>query len=882
MRIKHWFYTVPLRLRSLFRHSQVEQELNEELRYHIERQTEELIAKGMTEEEARYAALRALGGIEQRKEECRDMRRVNYIDDLLRDLRYAGRNLRRNPGFAALSILIMALGIGANTAVFSVVNAVLLKPLSYHDPDRIVTLSNASMTREAPTALSKQVSIPDFEDWQAQNSSFEAMAYYASRETAVILGSTPEYARVSSVSPDFFRVFAVEPLVGRSFTPEETMRGSSGAAMISYTYWQAHFGGDPRALGQTVRISRPRSIVGVLPPGFRFPNNTDIWVSAVGPAGSRGGQNFLSVGRLKTRVPLEQAQAEMTAIARRLEQQFPETNRGRSVAITRLMDEMVGNVRLTLYLLLGSVTVVLLIACANTATLLLAKASTRVREVALRAALGASRKRIARQLVTENLLLALVAGLAGLVLAYWGSKTLVALAPADVPRLAEASIDRWVLGFTIGMSVITSLLFGSVPAFYASKVELSDALKQGGTRIASGGRMAGIRGLLVVVQIALAVTLVCASGLLIKSFVALHNVALGFQPQNVLVMRATVPAPPSVGVARTRQFFSDMLAQLAKTPGVVAAGATMAPPGYVDSTGAYLLDQLPAKPEDWSRAPSVVLSVAAPGTFAALGIPLKSGRDFSESDTLDSPFVAVVNEALVRKSFPNQNPLGRTIFCPFDSFQGMRIIGVVGDVRQRGPEREPMPECYMPHGQHAFNGATLSLVVRTTGDPNALTQTLRRLAHENTPDVPMKFTTMEAMLSENVAAPRFRTVLFAVFAGLAVCLAMAGIYGVMAFTVGRRSNEIGLRIALGASTGSVVRLILGQGLALAGIGLVLGLAASIASTRLLRTMLFQVQPNDPTVYLAVALLVGLVTLAAGYLPASRAAKIDPVVALRQE
>ncbi len=881
MRIKHWFYTVPLRLRSLFRQAQVEQELDEELRYHLERQIEEYIAKGMAPEEARYAALRVLGGIEQRKEECRDMRRMNYIDDLLRDLRYAGRNLRRNPGFATLTIFIMALGIGANTAVFSVVNAVLLRPLSYRDPDRIVTLSNASKTREAPTALSRQVSIPNFEDWQAQSSSFEAMAYYGSSERAVILGSTPEYARVTGVSPDFFRVFTVEPLAGRSFTPGETKRGSSGAAMISYTYWQTHFGGDPRALGQTVHASEPLSIVGVLPPGFRFPDNTDIWVSEVGPAGHRGGQNFLSVGRLKTGVPLEQAQAEMTAIAWRLEQQFPETNRGQSVAVTRLRDDMVGDVRLTLYLLLGSVTVVLLIACANTATLLLAKASTRAREIALRAALGASRKRIARQLVTESLLLALVAGLAGLVLAYWGSKTLVALAPADVPRLAEAGIDRWVLGFTLVMSVITSLLFGSIPAFYASKVELSDALKQGGNRIATGGRMASIRGFLVMVEIALAVTLVCASGLLIKSFVALNNVALGFQPQSVLVMRATVPSPPSEDIARTRQFFSDILARLAKTPGVVAAGATMAPPGYVDSTGAYFLDQLPAQP-DWSRAPSAALSVVAPGTFATLGIPLKSGRDFSESDTLDRPFVAVVNEALVRKSFPNRNPLGRTIFCPFDSFQGMRIIGVVGDVRQRGPELEPMPECYMPYGQHAFNGATLSLVVRTTGNPNAHAQTLRRLAHEIAPDAPMKFTTMEAILSENVASPRFRTVLFSVFAGLAVCLAMAGIYGVMAFTIDRRSSEIGLRIALGASTGSVVRLVLRQGLALAGIGLVLGLAASIAGTRLLRTVLFQVQPNDPTVYMAVALLVGLVTLAAGYLPASRAAKIDPVVALRQE
>ena len=879
--MSRWLTQFRLALRSVFLRKRVDQELDEELQYHLERQIREGLNTGLTREEARYAASRAMGGIAKSKEECRDMRGVNFIDDLLRDLRYAGRNLRRSPGFAALAILIMALGIGANTAVFSVVNAVLLKPLSYRDPDRVVTLSNSSTSREVPTALSKQVSVPDFQDWHDQSSSFEAMAYHSSREKAVIRGSVAEYARVTSVSPEFFRVFAVDPLVGRSFTVEEMKQGAGGAAMISYTFWQSQFGGGPRALGQTVLCPGPRPIVGVLPPGFRFPNNTDIWVSDVEPLGSRGGRNFLAVGRLKADVPLKRAQTEMTTIARRLEEQFPETNRGRSVGVTNLRDEMVGNVRIMLYLLLGAVTVLLLIACANTATLLLGKATARTREVALRAALGASRKRIVSQLVTESLLLAFVAGLSGLMLAFLGSKMLVALAPADVPRLAETGIDRWVLGFTLGMSMITSLLFGLVPALYVSKVELSDALKQGGTRIATGGRMIGIRGALVVAEVALAVTLVSAAGLLTESFVALHNVALGFRPENVLVMRATVAAPFSVGIPRTRQFFRDMLAQVSTLPGVLAAGATMAPPGYVDSTGGYIIDQLPAQP-DWSRAPSVVLSVVAPGTFTTLGIPLKSGRDFSDNDTSDRPFVAVVNEALVRKSFPNESPLDRTIFCPFDSLEGMKIIGVVGDVRQGGPESEPMPECYMPYLQHAFNGATLSLVVRTAGNPEALEQTLRSLAQQINPDAPMKFTTMEAMLSEGVAAPRFRTILFAVFAGLALCLAMAGVYGVMAYTVGQRSNEFGLRIALGASTSSVVRLALGQGLALACIGLALGLAASIAGTRLLKSMLFEVQPNDPFVYVAVAVLLAVVALVAGYVPTSRAAKIDPAVALRQE
>jgi predicted permease len=879
-----WILRALLRLRTLFRRNRVEHELDEEFQFHIEQRMELEIARGRSPEEARRIALRSLDGIELHKEECRDMRRVNYLDDMLRDLHYAARNLRRNPGFAVLAVLIMALGIGANTAVFSVVNAVLLKPLSFSDPDRIVTLayiSTLSTVRENQTALSKQVSVPDVLDWHRQSTSFDAMSYYTSRELSVGVGSDAEYARVAAVSPQFFSVFGVQPIAGRFFTSEESKQSATGAALISYAWWQSHFGGDPKALGQTIRAGGLRPIVGVLPPGFRFPDNdTTVWVSANGPPGLRAGQNWLAVGKLKAGVSPAQAQAEMTSIAARLEEQYPDTNKGRRVAVTRMREEMVGNVRFTLYLLLAAVGVVLLIACANTATLLLGKATARAREIGVRAAMGAGRLRILRQLAAESLLLAFVAGALGLLFAYQGSNALVKLAPADLPRIGETAVDGRVLAFTLGMSVLTSLLFGLVPALYASKVELSEALKQGAARVV-GGASVRLRGSLVVAEIALAVILVSCAGLCIKSFVALHNVALGFRPENVLVMRASVPAPASVGFTRARQFFKDMISRVGTLPGVLAAGATMAPPGSIESAGTWFIDQMPAQP-DLKAAPPAVLSILAPGTFAALGIPLRSGRDFQDGDALDRPFVAVVNERLAQKAFPNQDPLGRTIFCPFDSPKGMTIVGVVGDVRQRGPEREAMAECYMPYSQHAFNGATLSLVVRTAGDPNALAETVRRLARELAPDVPMRATTLETMLSENVAAPRFRTLLLAVFAGLAVCLAMAGVYGVMAYAVGQRSGEVGLRMALGASNGSVLRLILGHGLKLAGIGLALGLAGALAASRLLTTMLFQVKPTDPLVYLAVAMLLGVVALIATYIPARRASRIDPVAAIRQE
>ncbi len=854
--MSRWLTRLRVALRSVIRRKCLEEELDEEFRYHLERQIDEGLKAGLAPEEARYATLRAMGAIGKSKEECRDLQSLNFVKVLFRDLRYAARALRQGPGFALLTVLVMALGIGANTAVFSVVNGVLLKSLPYPGTDQIVTLSTSFLTTGETLG---QVSIANFRDWRDQSSSFEAIATYRGGDYPVMLGATAEYGRICSVDAEFFRVFAVEPVIGRTFTPEEMLPGSR-AAVISHEYWQSRLGGDPRVLERTIRVGNdPQPIVGVMPPGFQFRKETDVWTPQTTRSTSRTGLNFFAVGRLKSDVSLEQAQTELTTIAAGLEQQYPESNKGRGVAAMRLQDELVGNVRLTLYLLWGVVGVVLLIACANTATLLLGKATARSREIAVRVALGCGRHRIIRQLITENLLLALIAGATGMLLAYWGTKVLVVLAPADVVRLAETGIDGGVLAFTLAVSLATSLLFGLVPALLASKVDLIDALRQSGSRSVMGGRVIHTRGVLVVSEIALAVVLLTGAGLLLKSLVALHNVELGFQPENVLVMKAT-------GVRSRREndaFFRDVLSRIAVLPGVVAVGATSIPPGDFSNAGSgpYYVDRMPDRRDPTNKS-QTLLTIVTPGTFAALEIPLKSGRDFNVSDSIDRPMVAIVNEAIVRESFAGENPIGRTIFCNFDVDAALTIVGVVGDVRQRNPAIEPGSECYMPYQQHYYNSSTLNVVTRTVGDPTMLAGTLRRLAAEISPDVPVSFTTMNATVAKRIEDPRFRALLFTVFAGLAVCLSMAGVYGVMAYSVEQRSNEIGLRMALGANRGSVLRFILGQGLVLAASGLALGLAAAVAITRLLATMLFQVQPVDTQVYLGVVVLLGVVTLLA--------------------
>ncbi|HEV3057944.1 MAG TPA: ABC transporter permease [Vicinamibacterales bacterium] len=879
-----WARRLIVRLRSVFRRDRAERELDAELKFHFDQQVAENVAAGMRVADARAAARRVIGSVAYLKDECRNSLGLTIIDNVNQDVRYAIRALRKSPAFAATAILTLALGVGANAAVFSVVNAVLLRPLPYHDPDQIVAIGS-SFTNRPLSHLFRQISLPDFQDWQAQSAAFQALAFYGGRQTAVTIGATADYALVTRVSPEFFRVFDAQPVLGRLFSIDESKSGSTGAAVVSDAFRQRYFGNGEHALGQTIRVfDRAVSIVGVLPGSFDFPAGTDIWFPDDATENStrtvRAALNRLAVGRLKDDTTLERAQAELTAIATRLQQMYPASNKGRGVSVIRLRDDLVGNVGLTLYLLLAAVALVLLIACTNLATLLLARATARSQEIAVRAALGASYGRLVRQMLAEGVVLALISGGAGVLLAVWGTKALVALAPADVPRIAEAAVDARVLVFALAVSAIASLLMALVPAWQASRVDVEHALRLGGRRGGLGGRSGLAREALVTAELALSVVLLASGGLLIQSLVALQRVALGFRPEHVLVVGATIrtTSDPQKG---STLFFRDLLRQVSTIPGVTAAGATMAPPGHIDSSSSYWIDHLPKELN--TNAPQAVMSIVAPGTFAALGIPFTRGRDFHDGDTPAAPATAIINDALARQAFPGQDAIGHTIFCGFDSLNPMVIVGVVGDVRQAGPEREPSPECYMPYLQHFYNGNTLSLVVRSTVNPTALIDTVRRKAYDLSPEVPVRFTTLEALIAEHVAAPRFRALLVGLFAAVALGLAIVGIFGVMVYVVTQRTTEIGLRMALGATPRDVRWLLLKRGLVITGIGLAVGLVTSLGlTTPFLGSLLFGVKPTDPTTYAVVAGILGITSLMATYIPSRRSARIEPLVALRHE
>ena len=804
------------------------------------------------------------------------------MEKLLQDLRYAIRSLRHQPGFALTAILTLALGIGATTAIFSVVDAVVLRPLPYREPDRIVGIMNF-WTRTGTRGTN--VSGPDFFDWKAQSQSFSAMAFYVGGEQSVTVNGTADYASIFRVTPGFFDALGASVEAGRMLSEEEQKPGGQ-AILITDAFWRKQFNGDRAALGSSVKFfGQSFTIVGVLDRGIRFPARADIY-SAAGnlPATiSRSGHNYRVIARLKPGVAVQQAQAEMTAIAQGLAQQFPKSNEGKLAVVLPLRDIVVGDTRQTLLILLAAVGLVLLIACANVANLLLARSAAREREMVVRAAVGAARGRLVRQLLTESAVLGLAASVVGIWLARLGVLALVSLAPPDLPRLEEIHVDAVALGFALAIALAASFLFGLAPALQVSTVQLVDGLRQGGKGSSIGARGGLARSAFVVAEVALAVVLVFAAGLLGRSLVELASVEMGFSPERLLVLRTNVPVRSFDEAPRATAFYRDLLEELRALPGITAMGAVTSLPTAVRSNGGYAIEGVSTLQQMGVTSPMALYTVVTPDYFRALRVPLKSGRDFSDADRRGAPLVAIINESLARASFAGQDPLGHRIQCGLDNPEFMTIVGVVADIRTAGPQSATQPELYMPYEQHPGPSTALNIVARTeTADPLSLTETISRKIRERNPDVPVRATTMEGTLETASATPRFRTFLLVVFAGVALLLALAGVYGVMAYTVSQRVPELGVRIALGATPENIMRLIVGQGARLAAAGLVIGLGLAVVAGRALQGVLFGVTPYDPVMLTLVVVAVGIATLAACYIPGRRAVRVDPMLALRAE
>jgi putative ABC transport system permease protein len=778
----------------------------------------------------------------------------------------------------------LALGIGATTAIFSVVNAVLLRSLPYPEPDRIVGIANL-WTKTGSRALT--VSAPDFHDWKAQSQSFQAMGYFTGGQTSVSVGSSADYAGVYRITPGFFEALGARAAVGRLLSESELRPGGPLAVVITDAFWRRKFNADPSAIGSPIKFTdRVFTIAGVLEPAIRMPARADVYVPTwIRPeTTSRSGHNYQVIARLRDGVSLERASAEMMTIAKQLEQQYSQSNSGKLIEVVPLHDLVVGGTRNTLLTLLGAVGLVLLIACANVANLLLSRATSREREMVVRAAVGAGRGRLVRQLLTESAVLGIGAALLGAWLARLGMLGLVALAPANLPRVDEVRVDVVALAFAIGLALLASCVFGLAPALQASRVQLVDGLRQGGKGSSIGSRGGWARNAFVVVEIALAVVLVVAAGLLARSLAAIAAVDMGFRPERLLVLQTSVPVRSFEEAPRATAFYRDLLPELRAIPGVASVAAVTGLPTQVASNGGYWLEGGPTFEQlGIAKSPQAVFTVVTPDYFKTMGIPLRRGRDFTDSDTREATKVAIVNEALARQSFGNEDPIGRRIQCGLDTLDFMTIVGIVGDVRTWGPQRPAQAEIFMPYEQHPGPATSLNIVARTAlADPLLLSDTMRRKISERNPEVPATPSTMELTLQKASATPRFQTFLLIVFAGVALLLALAGVYGVMSYTVSQRVPELGVRIALGATPENIRALIFGQGARLAGAGLAVGIALALLSGRVLQGFLFGVAATDPLVLAAVVIVVAIATVAACYIPVRRAVRVDPMVALRAE
>ncbi len=801
---------------------------------------------------------------------------------MINDLRYALRSLKNHPGFTAAAVAALALGIGVNTAIFSVVNAVLLRPLPFPEPEALVVLWERNAAQERAR---DPVAAPSFVDWRDASRTIPHMAAWVYWSYTLTGGDEPIQVTTPRVSANVFDLLGVDAALGRTFAAEHEQPGRHRVVVLSHGFWSSRFGADSTVVGRAILLDGdPYTVLGVMPAAFRFPDSDQVrmWVPLAftdDERQSRRRRSFSVIGRLGDGVTLEQARAELDGIAAGIAAASPATNGGWSVTIERASDLLLESNR-HLVILLAAVTFVLLIACANVASLLLSRAADREREMAIRAALGAGRGRMAGQFLMESVVLGVLGGAAGLVLAFWGIDLLLALDPGDLPSWNAVRVDPTVLGFTAGASLLTALLAGLAPAIQVTRAQ-ADALKEGAGRSTGGRRRARLRSAIVVAEVALALVLLVGAGLLIKSFLRLTSRSPGFRTERLLTANVFLSETRYPDEHRQIGFFTDVLERVAAIPGVVGTGAASALPlnhvGGADFDLPITIEgREPAPP---GQDPEVDFRVVTTDYLHVMGIPLLRGRAFDERDRAGAPLVMIVNEAMVRRHFPNDDPIGRRVAIPWGGWR--EVVGVVGDVRDRGLDAEPRAELYVPLPQEAFGA--MVLVARTTGSPQHVAAEMKRQIYAVDPDQPVhSVATMDELVSASLAERRFSLVLFGLFGALATGLAAIGVYGVVSYGVTGRTREIGVRVALGARRGDVALLVLRQGFALTAVGIVVGVAAALASTRAMASLLFEVSASDPMTIAVVALSLLGAALVATYLPARRATRVDPIEALRNE
>jgi putative ABC transport system permease protein len=809
------------------------------------------------------------------------------MEQLWRDLRYGARMLAKSPGFTAVAVIALALGIGANTAIFSVVNAALLRPLPYPDADKLVIVWEKSRRNDQNV-----INPANFMDWSEQNNVFADMAATFDRSAVLVGDGEPEEIPAQIATNNLFSLLGVDALLGRTFSPDDGKPEQPRVVILSYGLWQRRFGGDPNIIGRKLNVNRAEAVViGVMPAGFKWhihkgsmtTKTAELWSPFVitNEMRTRQGRFMTSVARIKPDVTFEQAKAEMNVIAARLEQQYNEFNADWGVNVVPLRTQFTGEFRAALLVLLGAVGFVLLIACANVANLLLSRAAARQKEIAVRVAIGAGRGRIVRQLLTESVLLAAIGGTAGLLLALWGTDLLVSLSPRELADLQQVKISVPVLGFTLAVSLLTGIIFGMAPALEATRMKLQESLKEGSKSIGGGTRSNRLRSAFVVTEIALALVLLVGAGLLVRSFNRLQSVDPGFNPNNVLTMRISLPTRKYDTDRKRIDFFRQAVEQIKALPGVEAAGAT----NYLPFAGPHsgTIVEIEGRPK---LPPGQELQTGACVTdanyFGAMQIPLKSGRLFTEQEATEMRHVVVINEAFARKNFPGEDPLGKrvTIYMKEDNVP-TEIIGIVGDHKHMGLDSEIEPMSYWPHPEQAF--PFMTFVIRTQGDPASIAPAARNVIQTLDGEQPLAdVRTLESLLADSVARARFNTLLLTVFAVVALILAAVGIYGVMSYAVTQRTHEIGIRMALGARTSNVLALVVKEGMTLAVVGVAVGLAASFALTRIMASLLYGVSTTDTLTFSLIPFVLASVALLACYIPALRATKVDPMIALRYE